>query len=146
MQLAELNVGRLLAPPGDPLVAEFIDNIDRINALAKRMPGFVWMLEGGETGNIGAAATDEEPLFNANLSVWEDATSLRNFVYKTAHARFLDRKLEWFAPMRENHLVFWWVPAGHRPSLEDALARLELHRKRGDSDRAFGWDWLQNQP
>ena len=44
--LAELNVGRLLAPVGDPRVAEFIDNIERINNLGKRMPGFVWMLEG----------------------------------------------------------------------------------------------------
>ena len=51
MHLAELNIGRLLAPTDDPRVAEFMDNLDRINGLGKRMPGFVWMSEGsGEPG------------------------------------------------------------------------------------------------
>lgn len=44
--LAELNVGRLVAPNDDPRVAEFMDNLDRVNGLGKRMPGFVWMMEG----------------------------------------------------------------------------------------------------
>lgn len=51
MQLAELNVGRLLAPTDDPRVAGFMVNLDRINSLGKRMPGLVWMVEGsGEPG------------------------------------------------------------------------------------------------
>ena len=57
MHLAELNVGRLLAPTDDPRVAEFMAALDRVNGLGKRMPGFVWMMEGsGEpgTGNTEA--------------------------------------------------------------------------------------------
>ena len=51
MQLAELNIGRLLAPTDDPRVADFMNALDRINGLGKRMPGFVWMMEGsGEPG------------------------------------------------------------------------------------------------
>jgi hypothetical protein len=33
----------------------------------------------------------------------------------------------------------WWVPAGHRPSLEEALERLDHLRAHGDTDHAFGW-------
>ena len=46
--LAELNIGRLIAPRADPLVADFMNNLDRINGLGKRMPGYVWMMEGDE--------------------------------------------------------------------------------------------------
>ena len=64
MHLAELNVGRLIAPKEDPRVAEFMANLDRINGLGKRMPGLVWMMEGsGEpgTGNTDAAIDDDPP-------------------------------------------------------------------------------------
>jgi len=43
MHLAELNIARLLAPTDDPRVAEFMANLDRINGMGKRMPGFVWI-------------------------------------------------------------------------------------------------------
>ena len=46
MHLAELNVGRLVAPTDDLRVREFMDNLDLINGLGKQMPGFVWMMEG----------------------------------------------------------------------------------------------------
>ena len=49
--LAQLNVGRLVAETDDPRVAEFMAALDRVNGLGKRMPGFVWMMEGsGEPG------------------------------------------------------------------------------------------------
>lgn len=34
-----------------------------------------------------------------------------------------------------------WVPAGHEPSLDEALAKLDYLRAHGDSEMAFGWDW-----
>ncbi len=37
--LAELNIGRLLAPTDDMRVAEFMNALDTINATGKRMPG-----------------------------------------------------------------------------------------------------------
>ena len=74
--LAELNVGRLHHAPGDPRVAEFIDNIDRINGLGKRMPGFVWMMESeGSEGNTGTKIDGDE-CYVPNLTVWEDVASL----------------------------------------------------------------------
>lgn len=147
MHLAELNIGRLLAPTDDPQVAEFMDNLDRINGLGKRMPGFVWMMEGsGEpgTGNTDAKI-DGDPQFVANLTVWEDFESLSTFVYKTLHLKFMDRKDEWFEVLDKRHFVMWWIPKGHTPTLDEALARLQHLQDKGASDHAFGWDWMKKQ-
>ena len=37
----------------------------------------------------------------------------------------------------------WWVPEGHRPTLDEALARLAHLRAHGDSDHAFGWAYAK---
>ena len=41
-QLAQLNIAQLSAPIYSPQLADFVDNLDRINALAEQAPGFVW--------------------------------------------------------------------------------------------------------
>ena len=144
MHLAELNVGRLLAPTDDPRVAEFMGALDRINGLGKRMPGFVWIMEGsGEPGtgntenNIG-----DDPQFVANLTVWESVETLENFVWNTVHRQFYERRAEWFEILGAMHFVMWWVPDGHRPTLEEGLQRLDLLREKGNSAEAFGWDGI----
>ena len=145
MHLAELNVGRLLAPTDDPRVADFMENLDRVNGFGKRMPGFVWMMEGsGEpgTGNT-EAAIGGDPQFIANMTVWEDVESLERFVWGTIHKQFYERRAEWFEVLGAQHFVMWWVEAGHEPTLEEALERLEHRKAHGDSDHAFGWDHLQ---
>lgn len=142
--LAELNIGRLLATTDDPRVADFMDNIDRVNGLGKHMAGFVWMMEG--SGEPGTGNTDTklegDPLFVSNLSVWEDAASLRNFVFNSVHKQFLDRRHEWFEVMGKMHFVLWWVPVGHEPTIEEALAKIEILEENGDTDQAFGWSYL----
>ncbi|MEO1458550.1 MAG: DUF3291 domain-containing protein [Pseudomonadota bacterium] len=144
MHLAELNVGRLVAPPDDPRVAEFMAALDRINGLGKRMPGFVWMMEGSgapATGNTENNIGDD-PQMVANLTVWESVETLEAFVWNTVHRQFYERREAWFEVMASMHFVMWWVPAGHRPTLAEALARLEHMRAHGDSDHAFGWAHL----
>ncbi|MEL7491810.1 MAG: DUF3291 domain-containing protein [Pseudomonadota bacterium] len=143
--LAELNIGRLLAPPDDPRVREFMEALDMINGLGKRMPGFVWMMEGsGEPGtgntenNIG-----DDPQMVANLTVWENVESLERFVWGTVHKQFYERRDEWFEILGEMHFVMWRVRHGHKPTLDEALERLERRRRNGDSEEAFGWDWLK---
>lgn len=146
MHLAELNVGRLLAPVDDPRVAEFMDNIDRINGLGKRMPGFVWMMEGSGapgTGNT-EAKIDGDPQYVSNLSVWESVETLETFVWGTVHKQFYERRQQWFEVLGEMHFVMWWVPAGHEPTLNEALERLEHLKENGDSDHAFGWSYLND--
>lgn len=143
--LAELNVVRLVAPTDDPRVADFMNNLDRINGLGKRMPGFVWMMEGsGEPGTGNTEAKIEgDPQFVSNLTVWEDLPSLENFVWNTVHRQFYNRRAEWFEVMGKMHFVMWWVPEGHRPTLDEALARLDHLNEHGASDEAFGWAWLR---
>ena len=144
--LAELNIGRLLAPTDDPRVAEFMGALDRVNGMGKRMPGFVWMMEGsGEpgTGNT-AAKLDGDAQFVSNLTVWENVTTLENFVWNTVHRSFYERRAEWFEVLGKMHFVMWWVPAGHWPTLAEALAKLAHKDANGDSDQAFGWSYLKD--
>ena len=143
--LAELNVGRLLAPTDDPRVAEFMGALDRVNGLGKRMPGFVWMMEGSGapgTGNT-EAKIDGDDQYVSNLTVWDSVATLQDFVFKTVHKQFLARRAEWFEVLGQMHFVMWWVPVGHRPTLDEALARLDHCRTHGDSDHAFGWNWIR---
>ena len=144
-QLAELNVGRLLAPTDDPRVAEFMGALDRINGLGKRMPGFVWMMEGsGEPGRGNTeTAVGGDPQTVSNLTVWEDVATLEAFVWNTVHRAFYERRAEWFAVLGKMHFVMWWVPAGHKPTLEEGLARLAALQANGNSDQAFGWSYLK---
>ncbi len=143
--LSELNIGRLLAPTDDPRVAEFMGALDRVNGLGKRMPGFVWMMEG--SGAPGTGNTEnhigDDAQFVTNLTVWETVETLENFVWNTVHRAFYERRAEWFEVLGKMHFVMWWVPAGHRPTLDEALARLDHLSEHGDSDHAFGWKYLE---
>jgi Domain of unknown function (DUF3291) len=145
MHLAELNVGRLLAPTNDPRVAEFMGALDRVNGLGRRMPGFVWMMEG--SGQPGTGNTETkiggDPQFVSNLTVWDSVPALEAFVWNTVHRAFYERRAEWFQVLGRMHFVMWWVPAGHRPTLDEALERLAYLQEHGDSDHAFGWAHLK---
>lgn len=48
--LAQLNIARPQVLLDDPLIADFVNNLDRINQLAESAPGFVWRLQ-DDTGN-----------------------------------------------------------------------------------------------
>ena len=144
MHLAELNIGRLIADTDDPRVSDFMDNLERINGLGKRMPGFVWMMEGSAGSGNTEAKIDGDPRFVPNLSVWEDAASLEKFVWGTIHKKFYERRAEWFEVLGAMHFVMWWVEEGHLPTLEEALDRLEHLKTHGDCDHAFGWKHLRD--
>ena len=146
MQLAELNIGRLLAPTDDPRVAEFMVNLDRINGLGKRMPGVTVYSHKNQvlgTGNTDAKI-EGDPQFVSNLTVWESLETLERFVWGTIHKQFYERRQEWFEVLGEMHFVMWWVPEAHRPTLDEAQMRLQHLKDNGDSDHAFGWSYLEN--
>ncbi|HEU5134550.1 MAG TPA: DUF3291 domain-containing protein [Steroidobacteraceae bacterium] len=134
-QLAQLNIAALKAPLDSPELKDFVDNLDRINALAEASPGFVWRLKGD-----GNDATSLRPLGDniiVNMSVWRDVDSLRNYVYQSAHVAILKRKREWFTRMAEAPFALWWIPEGHEPTIAEAVARLEHLRKHGATAEAF---------
>ena len=113
-----------------PVMAEFAANLDRINALADRSPGFIWRLQ-TEEGNATAIRPFADENLLMNMSVWRDLQSLSEYVYRSAHAKIMRRRREWFERMSEGYLVLWWVPVGHRPGIEEAIARLERLRAHG---------------
>jgi hypothetical protein len=136
-ELAQLNIGVAAAPLDSPQMADFMNNLDRINALAEAAPGFVWRLQ-TEDGN----ATALRPLGDetmVNMSVWRDVASLNAYVYRSAHVEIMKRRKEFFKPPAQPFMVLWWVPAGHKPTTEEAFAKLELLRKNGPSPAAFSF-------
>jgi hypothetical protein len=134
--LAQLNVGRMLAPVTAPEIADFMAALDPINALADVAPGFVWRLQTGEGNATSIHAFDDE-LMLLNMSVWESLETLRAFTYTSAHTDVLRRRREWFERLEVAHLVLWWVPAGHVPTIDEALDRLERLRRHGPTPAAF---------
>lgn len=144
--LAQINIGRLNHPVDDPRVAEFMDNLDPINALAEASPGFVWRLK-DDSGNATAIRGFEDPTILPNLTVWESVESLKDYVFKTDHAKFLRKRREWFAPMDDLPiLTMWWVPAGHVPTLEEARERVEHLAANGPSAHAFSFRPIFDPP
>jgi uncharacterized protein DUF3291 len=134
--LAQLNVGRTVAPIEDPLLADFVANLDPINALGDASPGFVWRLQ-DEFGAATSIRAFDDPLMIVNLTVWESIEALREFAYRSGHVEFLRRRREWFVPLGGPSLVVWWIPAGHRPTIEEARERLERLTADGPTPDAF---------
>jgi hypothetical protein len=134
--LAQINIGRLVAPKGDPRVQPFFDALDRINALADVSPGFVWRLQ-GESGNATDIAFSPDPLLAVNMSVWQDADALFAFVYRSAHTPEMVRRREYFERFDGAYQALWWVPAGTFPSVDDGLSRLWMLDRFGPCEQAF---------
>jgi hypothetical protein len=138
--LAEFNIARIRFPLHDPRMAEFADNVARVNALAEKIDGFVWRLQ-DESGHAMNMTVYDDPAVLPNLTVWDSVEALERFVFKTLHGRFFDRREQWFA-QPDPTLVMWWVSVGHRPSLEEGVARLDHLRTHGPTEFAFGWESL----
>ena len=134
-QLAQLNIARLLAPIDSPTLADFVANLDRINELAESSPGFVWRLK-DEAGDATAIRPFGDDVI-VNMSVWQDIVALKNYVYYSGHLDVMRRRREWFERMAEAHMVLWWVPKNHIPTVEEALQRLDTLRQKGSTQDAF---------
>ncbi|NBW48441.1 MAG: DUF3291 domain-containing protein [Betaproteobacteria bacterium] len=134
-ELAQLNIAIMKEPLESPSMADFVASLDRINALAEAAPGFVWRLQTEEGDATAMRPMGEDTL--VNMSVWRDIESLNRYVYGTAHVDIMRRRKEWFERMRDASVVLWWVRQGHRPTVPEAIAKLELLRTRGPSAEAF---------
>jgi hypothetical protein len=134
--LAQLNIGILKAPMDAPETAGFAEALDRINALAEAQSGFVWRLTGEGANDATDLRPTDDPMLLMNMSVWTDIEGLAAFVYRTGHRDVMRRRHEWFHKM-ELYMCLWWVPAGHTPTITEAMARLEVLRRLGPSAEAF---------
>ena len=133
--VAQVNIARALAPMDSPQLRDFADGLVPMNSLADRSPGFVWRLQ-TEAGDATAIRPYEDDRIMVNLSVWRSLPALWDYVYVSGHLDFMRRRREWFERL-EPYLALWWVPAGIRPSVEEAKARLALLRAGGPGPGAF---------
>jgi hypothetical protein len=136
MQIAQMNVGTALYDLDDERMAAFVDNLDRVNALADAAPGFVWRLQ-TEGGNATDIKPTDDPRFIVNMSVWETVEALFDYVYRSDHRAVMVQRRQWFRKPDGPYHVLWWVEAGVPPSVEDGLARLDHLMRHGPTPYAF---------
>jgi hypothetical protein len=134
--LAQINIGRLVAPIDDPKIAEFVAQLEPINALADKTPGFVWRLK-TESGNATDVVYSDDPFVIVNMSVWESLEALRDYAYRSDHVQVMRDRARWFEKMAKPHYCLWWVPAGHVPMVAEGRERLEHYQKNGATPYSF---------
>jgi hypothetical protein len=121
----------------DPIMDGFRTQLDPINALADRTPGFVWRLQTEDGNAMAIRPLADDELMAINMSVWESLESLQHFVYKSAHVGPLRDRKQWFEPIEGPILVLWWIPAGHIPTVAEAMERLDHLKQHGPTAHAF---------
>ena len=137
MHLAQVNIGRLVAPMGSPEIAEFEHALERINRLADEADGFIWRLSAdGVEGELTEAGGDD-PRIVINVSTWRSFEALHDYVFETEHVTFLRRRREWFERYPTAVTALWWVEDGVRPTIDDARARLAHLDEHGPTAFAF---------
>jgi len=139
--LAQVNIAQLKDAIDSPLLADFVAQLDPVNALADAAPGFVWRLQ-TEDGNATAISGFEDDIGESagvitNMSVWESVDELSAFVFSDEHLAVMRRRREWFEKMSDAYLALWWVPAGHIPTVAEAEERVAHLRRYGATPYAF---------
>ncbi len=134
--LAQINVARALAPLDTPQLADFVAQLDAINALAERSPGFVWRLK-SDSGNATDIQVSDDPRFIVNMSVWENLEALFAYVYRSDHLTVMAQRSRWFEKMTTPFMALWWVPAGTLPDPAEGMRRLDILEREGPTPAAF---------
>lgn len=145
--LAQVNLAYMRAPQDDPLLADFVAQLDTINALADASPGFVWRYVSDTRDQAQREFTDPRVLFN--MSLWRNIEDLHSFAYRSNHAKVFAARRKWFEEWKDRvrtvqelgegtpGVGLWWVPAGHVPTPGEAKARLRLLGRKGPGPEAF---------
>lgn len=135
-QLAQVNIAKFRLPQDNPVNADFVNNLDRVNAIAEAQPGFVWRFKGSGNNALDVQPFDD-PNIAINMSVWSDIESLVGFVYRNNdHKQIMRRRKEWFEKI-DVYMVLWWIEEDRWPTIEEAKIRLELLRQNGPTYSAF---------
>lgn len=131
---AQLNIAPLSLPYEHPALADFVNSIDRINEIADNSKGFVWRYS--ELVNTDTVAIFGENML-VNMSVWTGKKALQAFTYHSPHVEIYKRRKEWFKKTDGPHMVCWYVPEDHKPTLSEAHERLLFLAENGESPWAF---------
>ena len=145
--VAHMNFGILRKGKGHPDVAEFWENVERVNAAAARSEGFIGRPDGPVSKGVRLFAADvegaREDTFAQTMSLWASAEALDAFVHKTIHGRFLNRRSEWFLPLEQRTYVIWPIAEGHVPDLHEARQKLDLLSAQGPGPEAYDFGYLR---
>jgi len=145
--LAQVNVAYALGAENDPVMAGFNAQLDEINALAERSPGFVWRYITDSRDPKQRELADPRVLFN--MSVWESVEALHAYAYKSAHGKVFAARKKWFADWKDHvatlpelgegapFAALWWLPAGELPTPQQGIERLRVLGARGPCAQAF---------
>ena len=135
--LAQLNIARMQSNSiNDPLMADFVAQLDTINTLAENSKGFVWRLK-DEEGNATNIHPFDDDRIIINMSVWESIEDLMEYAYKSAHAVVMKDRSKWFEKFGKPSMVLWYIDEGHIPTVQEARERLEFLQENGASEYAF---------
>ena len=119
--IAEINIAKMKGVDiNDPIMKEFVENLDCVNQIAEKSEGFVWRLK-DENNNATSINPYNDERIIINVSVWESIETLENFMYRTFHSDFLKRRKEWFSAYGTAHTAMWWILAGHLPTVQEAV-------------------------
>jgi hypothetical protein len=136
--IAQVNIARMRAPLDTPLMADFVNALDAINAVADGSPGFVWRLQ-DEGGNATSIKAFDDDMIIVNMSVWESIDALFQYVYASDHVDVFRRRAEWFEKLTVPALTMWWVPAGHIPTVQEAQEKHAYLTEHGVTPLAFNF-------
>ena len=136
LHIAQINIGRVKAPVEDPTMIGFTGRLDEINALADNHPGFVWRLQ-TDAGNATYFRPYDDDRILVNMSVWESIAHLQDYVFRTSHVELLRQRRDWFEKFAGVYTALWWVPAGHRPGIDEGVKRLAHLEQHGPTPFAF---------
>src|SRR5690348_7388428 len=140
--IAQVNIGRVRGPLDSATMHGFMSRLDELNALADRSPGFVWRLQTDAGNATYFRPYPEDDRILLNMSVWESVDALREYVYRGPHADVMRQRREWFELFAGVYLALWWVPAGHRPGIDEAKKRLAHLEAHGPTQFAFTFKQL----
>ncbi|RZQ61043.1 DUF3291 domain-containing protein [Amycolatopsis suaedae] len=136
-EIAQVNIALPAVPLTEPELEWFVEALDPVNAVAETAPGFRWRLQ-TEDGDATAVRAFGDDRIIVNMSVWASIEALADFAYRNPdHLAVLRRRREGFERIGQAHMVLWWVPEGHRPTVVEAEERLDHLRIHGPTGRAF---------
>lgn len=136
--IAQVNIGKIVAPLDDPIMHGFVSMLEEVNLLADKSPGFVWRLQSEEGDATGYRPYNDDRVI-VNMSVWESVELLKDYVYKGLHVTVMKQRHQWFEKYDGPYMALWKIEPGHEPTIEEAKQRLDHLTIHGDTDYAFGF-------
>jgi hypothetical protein len=135
--IAQLNISKMIGVNiDDPIMKDFVAQLDEINLLGEQSKGFVWRLK-SDDGNATSYNPYSDDRIIVNFTVWETVEDLKDFVYNTAHRLVMKGRKRWFENLGQPSYVLWHVDANKIPTVDEAIERLAYLQKNGASSYAF---------